>query len=52
MERFVFKDDSGKKAEAAPGSHDDMVMALALAVHAASYHSSAPPEVVYHDLEF
>lgn len=52
MERFVFTDETGKKAEAAPGSHDDMVMALALAVHAASYHASAPPDVVYKDLEF
>lgn len=52
MERFVFTDETGKKAEAAPGSHDDMVMALALAVHVASYHASAPPEVHYNDLEF
>lgn len=52
LERFVFTDESGKKAEAAPGSNDDMVMALALAVHVASYHSTSPAEVVYNDLEF
>lgn len=51
METFVFSDESGKRAEAAKDSHDDMVMALALAVHANLYHLSGPASVEYQPLE-
>ncbi len=37
METFVFTDDMGKRAEANPGSNDDMVMALAIAVRVSNY---------------
>lgn len=52
MESFVFADETGKKAEAAAGANDDMVMALALAVHGATYFMGGPVDAVYDNQKF
>ena len=52
MESFVFTDDSGRKAEAASGSYDDMVMALALAVHGVTSFAGGMVEAEYTDAGF
>jgi hypothetical protein len=52
MESFVFADESGKKAEAASGANDDMVMALALAVHGSGYFFGGPVEAEYDPQKF
>lgn len=52
MESFVFSDDTGKKAQAAAGSNDDMVMALALAVHGSGYFMGGPVEAEYDPQSF
>jgi hypothetical protein len=47
METFVFTDDLGKRAEANPGSNDDLVMALAIGIAVSAHYGSGSVEIEY-----